>query len=138
MSKKPLIQDAKGRYLITLGAITTPLRHLFLAAGEELREAGFTKPEDLFPPKRYNTLGERVQSSRGLAEQEVYLAWAERKARIDERVWDLFVCKCLRLNGPPYIAAMVLLGLAPVEDFPKAYKKAIEGICKTFKTIPLL
>ena len=123
---------------LPLGAITTPLRHLFLAAGEELREAGFRRPEDLFPPKRHNLLGERIQSSRGLADQEIYLSWSERKARIDERVWDLFVRKCLRLNGPPYTASMVLLGLAPVEDFPKAYKKAIEGICKAFKATSLL
>ena len=125
-------EDAEGRYAIVRGYIGTDLRHLFQAVGEELRAAGFRRPEDLFPPKRHNALGERVQCSRGLAEQEIYLAWSEKKARIDEKVWSLFIRKLLRLNGPPYTASMILLGLAPVEDFPRAYRKAGDGIRAAF------
>lgn len=132
MNRKPLLQDAESRYAITLGYIGTNLRHLFMAVGEELRAAGFRRPEDLYPPKRHNVLGERVQGSRGLAEQETHFAWSERKARIDEKVWNLFIRKLLRLNGPPYTASLVLLGLLPIEDFPRAYRKAGDGIRAAF------
>lgn len=121
-----------GRLALLFGALPREVRHSLDRAKKELQAAGFRNPDDLCaPPRKGGDYGVCVQAGRGLAEQDAYMNWVDRRERLSPETWNLLK-KLMRLPEPGHTAGMCLVGLVPVRDFPKAHVKASAILEKAF------